>query len=82
MDSASLIFSNQQILNSDSKKALLCHPTALGYRSQKSKTLYSGIVDFEDSEEIRNGHCQNCILESYLAFLIGGKKNPNRLFRK
>jgi len=75
MDSASLIFSNQQILNSDPRK-LYFVTNSPGYSESENQTLYSGSWTFEDSEEIRNGQLPELILESYLAF-IGVEKNPN-----
>jgi hypothetical protein len=75
MDSASVIFSNRQISNSDPKK-LYFHTNTLGYSESENQISFPDSWTFEDSEEIRNGQLPELILESYLAF-IGVEKNPN-----
>jgi hypothetical protein len=75
VDSASVIFSNRQISNSDPKK-LYFHINTLGYSESENQILFPDSWTFEDSEEIRNGQLPELILESYLAF-IGVEKNPN-----
>ena len=74
VDSASVIFSNRQISNSDPKK-LYFHTNTLGYSESENQILFPNSWTFEDSEEIRNGQLPELILKSYLA-LIGVEKNP------
>jgi hypothetical protein len=75
LDSASVIFSNRQISNSDSRK-LHFITNNLGYSESENQILFPDSWTFEDSEEIRNGQLPELILESYLAF-IDIEKNPN-----
>jgi hypothetical protein len=77
LDSASVIFSNRQISNSDPKK-LYFHTNNLGYSESENQISFPDSWTFEDSEKIRNGQLPELILESYLAF-IGVEKNPNSI---
>jgi len=71
-----LILSNQQILNSDPRKGSTLSPTALVFGVRKSN-LDFWIVDFEDSEEIRNGQLPGIDFGKLSGFYRMWEKNPN-----
>lgn len=77
VDSASLIFSNQSISNSDPEK-LYFITNSLDYSVTKNQLFFPESWTFNDSEQIRNGQLPELILESYLAF-VGLKKMETKL---
>lgn len=77
LDSATLIFANQFISKSDSKK-LYFITNSIGYSTTTNQHFFPESWTFEDSEQIRNGQLPELILENYLGF-VGLEKKESKL---